>query len=79
MSLHGKMDVKIFLMFIVVENTRSVNIWYSLSVQIHDCIGKGKCRQPVNFTSWLTSVIDTDLPTSFTIYEFYEVSNAEFS
>ena len=26
MSLHGKMDVKIFLMFIVAENTRSVNI-----------------------------------------------------
>ena len=26
LSLHGKMDVKIFLMFIVVENTRSVNI-----------------------------------------------------
>ena len=25
-SLHGKMDVKIFLMFIVAENTRSVNI-----------------------------------------------------
>ena len=28
MSLHGKMDVKIFLMFIVAENTRSVNIYY---------------------------------------------------
>ena len=27
MSLHGKMDVKIFLMFIVAENTRSVNIF----------------------------------------------------
>ena len=27
MSLHGKMDVKIFLMFIVAENTRSVNIY----------------------------------------------------
>ena len=26
LSLHGKMDVKIFLMFIVAENTRSVNI-----------------------------------------------------
>ena len=26
MSLHGKMDVKIFLMFIVAENTKSVNI-----------------------------------------------------
>ena len=26
MLLHGKMDVKIFLMFIVAENTRSVNI-----------------------------------------------------
>ena len=26
MSLHGKMDVKIFLMFIVAENSRSVNI-----------------------------------------------------
>ena len=26
MSLHGKMDVKFFLMFIVAENTRSVNI-----------------------------------------------------
>ena len=26
MSLHGKMDVKIFLMLIVAENTRSVNI-----------------------------------------------------
>ena len=29
MSLHGKMDVKIFLMFIVAENTRSVNIQIS--------------------------------------------------
>ena len=28
MSLNGKMDVKIFLMFIVAENTRSVNITY---------------------------------------------------
>ena len=27
--LHGKMDVKIFLMFIVEENTGSVNIIYS--------------------------------------------------
>ena len=27
MWLHGKMDVKIFLMFIVAENTRSVNIY----------------------------------------------------
>ena len=26
MWLHGKMDVKIFLMFIVAENARSVNI-----------------------------------------------------
>ena len=26
MSLHGKLNVKIFLMFIVAENTRSVNI-----------------------------------------------------
>ena len=26
MSLHRKMDVKIFLMFIVAESTRSVNI-----------------------------------------------------
>ena len=26
MSLHGKMDVKIFLMFIIAENTRSANI-----------------------------------------------------
>ena len=26
MSLHGKMDVQIFLMLIVAENTRSVNI-----------------------------------------------------
>ena len=26
LSLYGKMDVKIFLMFIVAENTRSVNI-----------------------------------------------------
>ena len=26
LSLHGKMNVKIFLMFIVAENTRSVNI-----------------------------------------------------
>ena len=26
MSLYGKMDVNIFLMFIVAENTRSVNI-----------------------------------------------------
>ena len=26
LSLHGKMDVKIRLMFIVAENTRSVNI-----------------------------------------------------
>ena len=25
---HGKMDVKIFLMFIVAENTGSVNIWH---------------------------------------------------
>ena len=30
MSLHGKMDVKIFLMFIVTENTRSVNIYIYL-------------------------------------------------
>ena len=27
MSLHGKLNVKIFLMFIVAENTRSVNIY----------------------------------------------------
>ena len=26
LSLHGKMDVKIVLMFIVAENTKSVNI-----------------------------------------------------
>ena len=32
MSLHGKMDVKIFLMFIVAENTRSVNIIKSTSL-----------------------------------------------
>ena len=28
MSLHGKLNVKIFLMFIVAENTGSVNILY---------------------------------------------------
>ena len=27
LSLHGKVDVKIFLMFIVAENTSSVNIY----------------------------------------------------
>ena len=32
MSLHGKMDVKICLMFIVAENTRSVNIRLSTKV-----------------------------------------------
>ena len=30
LSLHGKMDVKIFLMFIVAENTRSVNVKNSM-------------------------------------------------
>ena len=32
LSLHGKMDVKIFLMFIVAENTGSVNIVISKSL-----------------------------------------------
>ena len=35
MSLHGKMDVKIFLMFIVAENTRSVNILIPKSFRWH--------------------------------------------
>ena len=33
MSLHGKMDVKFFLMFIVAENTRSVNIVTLIRIQ----------------------------------------------
>ena len=37
-SLHGKMDVKICLMFIVAENTRSVNIkkWFVRLVSLFD-------------------------------------------
>ena len=37
MSLHGKLNVKIFLMFIVAENTRCVNIlyWHSDLILLH--------------------------------------------
>ena len=39
MSLHGKLNVKIFLMFIVAENTRSVNIYnYNSYLGICECI-----------------------------------------
>ena len=31
-QFHGKMDVKIFLLFIVAENTWSVNIYSSLEI-----------------------------------------------
>ena len=44
-QLHGKMDVKIFLMFIVAENTGSVNIikertfmpWHAVNLCYPDC------------------------------------------
>ena len=43
MFLHGKIDVKIFLMFNVAENTGSVNISdlnVSAAVQIYACVTK---------------------------------------
>ena len=34
MSLHGKLNVKISLIFIVAENTRGVNIYYQIVISL---------------------------------------------
>ena len=45
MSLHGKLNVKIFLVFIVAENTRSVNI--TIYLHVHSLVFSATIKKVV--------------------------------
>ena len=58
MFLHGEMDVKIFLMFIVADNTGSVNIWGWAPIPSRCIWLGGLCRAIVgDYTGVLSSVV----------------------